>query len=142
MNNCLNKVKFSCGDQKNYAECIIYDDIVNSNSSLEEGNCNTVSEALVDIYEQLDVIDENSDLSALGNDCLTFADKKIKTVLLKYEQEICLLKEKITELETTELCSRDITQCGINLTGLVDPCDAPIQTLGQLLQFLVDNINP
>jgi len=141
MNNCLNKVKFSCGDQKNYAECIEYSSAVSQNSSLEENNCNSLDEVIIDVYEQLDVIDEDSDLSALGGECLTFADKKIKTVLLKYEEEICLLKAKVLELETTELCNRDITSC-VNTTGLVDSCDAPIQTLGQLLQFLVDNVTP
>lgn len=136
MKTC-NKIKQTCAS-KNYAPCIIYESTVNTNSSLESESCNTIEEVAEDIYSQL----EDINLSALGESCLTYVQEdgrlKVKNVLLKYEQEICTLKEQIEELTIKNICNIDITNCNLNFYDLVDACGDQPSTLAQVLQLLLD----
>lgn len=139
--NC-NKISNKCGNT-NYAPCIVYQGDIPTHSPLTGQECVNIEETTEDTYELITGIREQIDLSDLGQQCLTYIEDPegrivVNNVLLKYEEEICALKTKIEELETTSICDKDITQCGINLAGLVDQCNEPINTLGQLLSFLVD----
>ena len=140
MNNCKNKVKNTC-DGVRPADCIEYESNVNINSSLNPQSCKSIGETTQDIYEQL----EDINLSELGENCLEYVTEdgriKVKTVLLKYEEEICLLKNKVEELENRPICSMPIGDC-VDINGLVDPCGDPITTWGQLIQILINNNTP
>lgn len=145
MKNCGNKIKNTCGE-KTYATCTYYETLVPEFSSLTGQDCNTIEETTEDTYTLIGEIKDEIDLSGLdGGTCelvydLDLNDKVVvKNVLKKYEEEICLLKSRVLELETTAICNIDITSCEFTDLG-VDPCGSPITTLGQTLQYILTQI--
>ena len=135
MKNC-NKIKHTCGSGRNFAVCIETEGEVNADSTLVGETCTNLQENLDDIYNQL----ENLDLSALGELCLTYVqeDNKniVKNVLLKFEEEICNLKEELETVKNRPLCEMPLGDC-VDTKCLVDACNENISTVGQLLQALV-----
>jgi len=140
--NC-NKIKHTCAS-RNFATCIDYENDINEDSSLDVNSCISVDEALKDIYTQL----EGINLSQLGEGCLEYLLEdnkiKVKNVLKKFEDKICELNQKITELETITICNTNIEDCNLNLYDLVDSCGQQPSTLAEVLQLLLDQtqINP
>lgn len=139
-----NKIKNKCLTT-NYATCTIYEKDVPTYSSLSGQDCIDLEQTTEDLYNLTTDVREQIDLTDLGNDCLTYirdAENRtvVKNVLLKYEEEICKLKLKIEEINNTSICDRLIGDC-VDTTGLVDPCGDPIETYGQLLQFLTSKHN-
>lgn len=141
MKNCGNKVKHTCSE-KNYATCVYYELEVPDFSSLVDQDCITLEETTEDQYNILDGIKSEIDLSALGQDCINYGinPKTVKSVLLKYEQEICDLKDRVNTLETTAICDMNITDCGLTLPD--NPCGGTFSTLGELLGYLLNNTTP
>lgn len=141
MKNCGSKIKHTCAE-KNYATCIYYELEVPDFSSLVDQDCITLEETTEDQYEILGDIKSEIDLSALGQDCINYGvnPKTVKSVLLQYEQEICDLKDRVNTLETTAICDMDITNCGLDLSGINNNCSSPVTTLADLLGYLLDNI--
>jgi hypothetical protein len=141
MKNCGNKIKHTCAE-KNYATCVYYELEVPDFSSLVGEDCITLEETTEDIYELIGDIKSEIDLSALGEACIEYDvnPKTVKSVLLQYEQEICDLRAEVDTLKTTAICDIDITECGIDLSGINNNCSSPVTTLGELLAYLVDNI--
>lgn len=139
MNNCGNKIKNMCGE-KTYATCTYYELEVPTFSTLLSQDCITIEETTADLYLAVGGVKSEIDLSALGQGCINHGvnPKTVKSVLLKYEQEICDLKSKVNYLENEAICDKIITDC-VDLTGIVDACNTQISTLGELLQYLVDN---
>ena len=136
MRNC-NKIKHTCGST-NYATCIHFEGSVNTDSEFDENDCLSIEQTTQDIYNQL----ENLDLSALGERCLTYAESEdgkniVKNVLLKFEEEICNLKEELETVKNRPLCEMPLGDC-VDTKCLVDACNENISTVGQLLQALVD----
>jgi hypothetical protein len=135
MKKC-NKISHTCGTNT-YAQCVITEGDVNTDSELFEVECTNLQENLDDIYNQLG----NLDLSALGESCLTYVESEdgkniVKNVLLKFEEKICELQEKVTALENRQLCDMLIGDC-VDVACLTDACDNSITTFGELLQALV-----
>lgn len=141
MKNCGNKIKHTCAE-KNYATCVYYELEVPDFSSLVDQDCITLEETTEDQYNLIGGVKSEIDLSALGQDCINYGvnPKTVKSVLLKYEQEICDLKAKVQTLETTAICDINITECDLNLPD--NGCGQPFSTLGELLGYLLDNITP
>ena len=129
MKNC-NKISHTCGE-RTYLICSEYEGSVNSDSSLIEESCLNGQEVVQDIYNQL----ENLDLSALGELCLSYVQENnkniVKNVLLKFEEEICNLKEELELVKNRQICDIPITECLPNLDCLTDACDNNITTLGE-----------
>lgn len=128
MKNC-NRISHTCGE-RTYLICSEYEGSVNSDSSLIEESCLNGQEVVQDIYNQL----ENLDLSALGELCLTYVqeDNKniVKNVLLKFEEEICNLKEELETVKNRQICDIPITECLPNgFDCLIGDCDNSIVTL-------------
>ena len=130
MKKCNNKISHTCGE-RTYLICSEYEGSVNSDSSLIEESCLNGQEVVQDIYNQL----ENLDLSALGELCLTYVQENnkniVKNVLLKFEEEICNLKEELETVKNRQICDIPITECLPNLDCLTDACDNNITTLGE-----------
>lgn len=142
MRNC-NKIRHTCGSE-NYAICTHFEGTPNTDSSLTENSCISVEEALQDIYDQ---VGNHLDLSELGQSCLEYVEEDgklfVKNVLLKLEQEICDLKERVADLEDVDICNKDITSCELNFGDLVDACGNTPQTIAEVLQLLLNqNITP
>ena len=51
-------------------------------------------------------------------------------LLLKFEEEICNLKEELELVKNRQICSIPITECLPDLGCLALPCDTSIVTLG------------
>ena len=139
MRNC-NKIKHTCSST-NYATCILTEGEVNTDSELFEVECTNLQENLDDIYNQL----ENLDLSALGELCLSYVqeDNKniVKNVLLKFEEKICELENRVEELETVDICNQSIVPCNLDFGTLTTECGDQPTTLAETLQLILDNLN-
>lgn len=140
MTNCNNKIKQTCGST-NYSTCIYYEGTVNEDSSLVNETCLDLEQTTQDIYNQLD----NLDLSALGDLCLSYTTiggkNIVKNVLLKFEEEICTLKEKVTELETVNICNQNIVPCNLDFGSLTTECGDQPTTLAEAIQLILDTLN-
>lgn len=136
MDKC-NKIKHTCAGSRNYATCIDWEGTVNTQSELDSEDCLNMDEVTQDIYNQLEEID----LSALGEECLTYfldvnSKTIVKNVLLKFEKEICNLKTEVAELKNKPICDMPLGDC-VDTLCLVDDCGDPISTFGQLLQIMI-----
>ena len=139
MKNC-NRISHTCGE-RTYLICSEYEGSVNTDSSLIEESCLNGQEVVQDIYNQL----ENLDLSALGELCLEYTQASgkniVKNVLLKFEEEICNLKEELEIVKNRQICDIPITECLPNgFDCLALPCDTSIANLGQLLDAMITKI--
>ena len=139
MTECNNKINQRC--EKLYAPCMSYELEIPTFSDLYGKSCVSIEDTTKDLYEIVGEIKDEIDLSELGQLCLTYVipteTAKVNDILLKYESEICNLKTKLEELESRKICDYLITNCDIDLTGISDECENPIQTIGELLQYLI-----
>mgnify|MGYP003404489374 CR=1 FL=1 len=140
MKNCNQKIKHTCGSIV-FADCTSYEGTVNADSEFNENNCLSIEQTTQDIYNQLD----NLDLSELGELCLNYVQENnkniVKNVLLKHEEKICELQARVLELETIDICNKLITACDLDFGDLVTACGNQPQTLAEVLQLILDNLN-
>ena len=132
----------TCNDRKNYCGdkmssiCTMYEGELPNWSELNEEICVTIEETTEELYNLVGEIKEETDLSELGEKCLEYLldenDKiVVKNVLLKFEEEICNLKEELELVKNRQICDIPITECLPNgLDCLALPCDTSITTLG------------
>ena len=139
----MNKIKYGCGDIT-YATCLKTEVVPNSQSSLLEEECLVQEQVNEDVYEQLENIQTQSDLSELGELCLTYTTVEgklfVKNALLKLEEEICSLKENVETLKTTDILDKSIIGLGLDLECLTDACSETITTYGELFQALIAKV--
>ena len=138
--NC-NKIKHTCGSIV-FAGCTSYETDLPEFSELE---CPSIEETTEELYNLVGEIKEETDLKDLGEKCLEYVETEegkiiVKNVLLKHEDEICLLKNRVKQLEDRQLCDFPISSCGIDLKCLSLPCDTSITNLGQLLEAMITKI--
>ncbi len=138
--NC-NKIKHTCGSIV-FADCTSYQTDLPEFSELE---CPSIEETTEELYNLVGEIKEEIDLKDLGDKCLEYVETEegkiiVKNVLLKHEDEICLLKNRVKQLEDRQLCDFPISSCGIDLKCLSLPCDTSITNLGQLLEAMITKI--
>lgn len=142
MEDC-NKVINTCGELT-FAGCAIFEGTTNNASKVKENCKKSVENTTQDIYNQLE---ELTNLAQLGQSCLTY-DKTVDNrtivanVLLKIEQEVCTLKDKVEGLETVDLCDKSIVACDFDFGVLTNQCETEPQTLKEVLQLILDNLNP
>jgi hypothetical protein len=145
MKKCNSKIKHTCGST-NYSTCIHWEGDVNPQSELVDENCLDQQVVDQDQYNQLEEIWNQVDLSELGENCLEYLTDEndkiiVKNVLLKFEEKICELEEKINTLETTAVCDLSISSCNIDWGTLADQCGEQPQTLAQAIQLLANQHN-
>jgi hypothetical protein len=140
MKKCNQKIKATCG-VTSFATCIYYESTINTDSELDDNTCLTIEETTQDIYNQL----ENLDLSALGDLCLSYTTvggkNIVKNVLLKFEEKICELENRVEELETVNICNQNITACNLDFGDLVTECGDQPTTLAEALQIILTQLN-
>ena len=136
----MKKIKYGC--DTSYATCIITEITPNPQSSLLDVECMSQQDFNEDVYEQLENIQTQSDLSELIEQCLDYVlvggKLFVKNALLKQSEEICALKAEIETLKTTAICDLLISGCNLTLGDLADTCDNPPTTLKDLLQILIN----
>ena len=135
----MKKIKYGC--DTSYATCIIVESTPNPQSSLLDVECISQQDFNEDVYEQLENIQTQSDLSELGEQCLDYVLVSgklfVKNTLIKMESEICLLKEEVETLKTTTIFDKSLVGSGLDLDCLTDACSNEITTYGELLQALI-----
>jgi hypothetical protein len=140
--SCGSKIKHTCTGNLQYSTCVQYELELPSFSEL--GECVSIEETTEELYNLVGEIKEETDLSELGNECLDYVLEEgkviVKNVLLKHEQEICLLKNRVTELEERQLCDFNISECGIDVSCLALPCDQSIATVADLFNAMITKI--
>ena len=60
---------------------------------------------------------------------------------MKFEEEICILKNKTEALENVDICNKDITSCNFSFGNLTTACGDQPQTLGEVIQLILDTLN-
>ena len=127
----MKKIKYGC--DTSYATCIIVESTPNPQSSLLDVECMSQQDFNEDVYEQLENIQTNSDLTELIEQCLDYVlvggKLFVKNALLKQSEEICALKAEIETLKNRQLCDTPITECLADFDCLVGECDNSILTL-------------
>jgi len=142
MKNKCNKVSQTCGTRQ-VASCVNYEGEVNELSPLSNDCSLSVEEVLDDVYTQLEEIN----LSELGENCLTYIENEegrivVKNALIKFEEEICSLKQQIEILQSIAICETDISACDLNFGTLTTVCSTQPTTLAETLQLILDTIQP
>jgi hypothetical protein len=142
MGDC-NKVSSTCGDTT-FAGCAVFEGTTNNASKIKENCKKSVENTTQDIYNQLG---ELTNLAQLGQSCLTYdktADNRtiVANVLLKIEQEVCTLKNKVQALETVALCNKSVVGCNFDFGTLTNQCETQPQTFKEVIQLILDNLNP
>ena len=136
----MTKIKYGC--ETAFATCLVTEVTPNPQSSLVNEQCIDQEQFNEDVYGQLEAIQTNSDLTELIEQCLDYVlvggKLFVKNALLKQGEEICALKEEIEILKTTAICATSIQDCNFTFGDLVDSCGDQPQTLGDLLQILIN----
>lgn len=134
-NICFEPVNVKCIEVNN----------IPSQNTLIDSECIDQEMVNEDLYTLVDTNIASLNTSELGSLSITFptTEGKIlfKEVIKKYEEEIDILKTKVTNLENKNYCDIDITGCSIDFGILSDQCDNPITTLGEALQALFNQHN-
>ena len=131
MKKCNSHLKHTCGSIV-FAGCTSYETDLPEFSELE---CPSIEETTEELYNLVGEIKEETDLKDLGERCLEYVETEegkiiVKNVLLKHEDEICLLKNRVKQLEDRQLCDFPITACLPNgFDCLIGDCDNSIVTL-------------
>lgn len=143
MEKC-NTIKATCSGELIFSTCVKYETDLPSFSELPSG-CTELDATTTELYKFIGEIKTETDLSELGESCLTYVQEGSKTivknVLLKFEEEICELTNRINILETESICTKNITACNFDFSGLVDSCGNQPSTLGETIQLILDTLN-
>ena len=138
----MTKIKYGC--EAAFATCLITETTPNSQSSLVGEQCLDQEQVNDDVYEQLETIQTNSDLTELIEQCLDYVlvDGKlfVKNTLLKQGEEICALKAEIETLKNRQVCDIPISECLADFDCLVEECDNSILTLKDWMQAVQTKI--
>ena len=137
-----NKLKNTCGI-KTPSRCVFYDLDLPEFSKLSILNdCITIEETTDDLYNLTDLILSSIDTKDLGKQCLNYKVSQnkykpseniifIKDILLKFEEEICSLKNNNTS---------DDKPLELDFKCLTDSCNNQITSLKDLLQVLINEV--
>ena len=141
MGLCGNKIKQTCGSTT-YSSCTNFEGTPNTQSVLYEETCLDQEVVDQDQYNQLGEIKTQIDLTELGESCLVYVLEEgkivVKNALIKYEQEICTLKQQVLDLQTKGICELSIVGCNLNFGNLTNSCENQPNTFGEVLQLLLN----
>lgn len=134
------KIKTTCAGSKGYATCIEYETELPEYSEID--GCPSIEETTEELYREVTSLKYATDLSALGENCLTYVKEDgiilVKNVLLEYETKICDLEDRISSFEGKGVCEMNLTDCGLDYGELVTDCGEQPKNLGELLQILIN----
>ena len=142
--SCINKVKNTCGSNQNYAICTKYEGTVPDWSELVDEDCIVLEETTQELYDEVTKLKEQTDLSDLTSSCDNFvltddADLGFPTVkTFATDVTSALATLLCPEANSDEATEVDISGWNLDFGCLVDPCDAPITKLSQLMQILIN----
>lgn len=136
-----NKIKHTCGDIIQ-ATCVEYQTPLPEFSEIT--GCPDLDATTAELYEIAGEIKEETNLSELGEKCLTYTTVEgkvfVKNALLTLEEEICLLKEEVEALKNRQLCDIPIGECITDFSCLIGECENSINTLGDWMTAVQNKI--
>ena len=95
MDNC-NKIKHTCGSIKGFATCIKYEKEVPEFSDLFGNDCKDIEQTTEDLYNIVTKLREDSDVSGILNECITFTSPKTpKSVIEQMYLKLCDLEQRV-----------------------------------------------
>ena len=137
-----NKPKYTCGDRRSNARCVVYDLDIPEYSNLFEEECVTLEETTEDLYHLISYIKESIDLENFNPQCLNIS--KVKDTYKSSNSDRFLLKDVVENLEkkVCELENSDSTDDSLELDFkcLTSVCGEPISSLKDLLQTLINEV--
>ena len=138
------KPKHTCGDRSSNARCVFYDLNTPSFSKLSDSECVTVEETTSDLYNLVSWLRESINIENLD-----IRDLDLQSVLDSYEptKQRYLVKDVLEGIisqvdDIKKLAESNDTNSGLELDFkcLVSSCGAPITSLKDLLQALIDEV--
>ena len=107
-----NKIKYTCSGEAAFAECVNFEGTVSEDSGLFDQNCLSVEQVIEDVYSMIDTINQEIDMSTLGNDCITFTEPKtVSSVVYQMYLKLCALEDTIaTQAQTIATMQLEITE--------------------------------
>lgn len=110
---CQDKISDRCTTKIN-AVCVKYEGTLHSDTELDTEDCHNLEEVIEDINAEIDDINEQIDMSELGDLCLDYTisgdELAVKDVLKEHEAQICEIREAL------KLDEEPCPTC-------IDPCD-------------------
>jgi hypothetical protein len=96
MGNCHGKNKHKCIGSESYAACQKYQGNTSEDSELFEETCLSTEEVIEDVYNMIDTINQEIDMSTLANTCITFTEPKtVLSVISQMYTKLCALEDTI-----------------------------------------------
>ena len=138
------KPKYTCGDRSSNARCVFYDLNIPPFSKLSDSECVTVEETTSDLYNLVSWLRESINIENLD-----IRDLDLQSVLDSYEptKQRYLVKDVLEGIisqvdDIKKLAESNDTNSGLELDFkcLVSSCGAPITSLKDLLQALIDEV--
>ena len=138
------KPKHTCGDRSSNARCVFYDLNIPPFSKLSDSECVTVEETTSDLYNLVSWLRESVNVEGLD-----IKDLDLQSVLDSYEptKQRYLVKDVLEGIisqvdDIKKLTESNDTNSGLELDFkcLVSSCGAPITSLKDLLQALIDEV--
>ena len=138
------KPKYTCGDRSSNARCVFYDLNIPPFSKLSDSECVTVEETTSDLYNLVSWLRESINIENLD-----IRDLDLQSVLDSYEptKQRYLVKDVLEGIisqvdDIKKLTESNDTNSGLELDFkcLVSSCGAPITSLKDLLQALIDEV--
>lgn len=138
------KPKHTCGDRSSNARCVFYDLNIPPFSKLSDSECVTVEETTSDLYNLVSWLRESINIENLD-----IRDLDLQSVLDSYEptKQRYLVKDVLEGIisqvdDIKKLAESNDTNSGLELDFkcLVRSCGAPITSLKDLLQALIDEV--
>lgn len=138
---CGSDISNTCADST-LTTCVDYEGLLGANTKIIK-DCVNQSDVNEDLYIITDEIIDGLDISLLESTCITIPkDATIADIIILYEEKICEIEGKVTEIEDTNYSTLDVTGWGLTIPACIaDPCASPPTTLGPLLQAIMDNRN-
>lgn len=135
-----NKIKNTCVD-KQYATCVYYELSLPEISDLDS-SCVTIEETTKELYSFIEEVKTDISLEGIVTDCEDLSELSIKDIFELQQNKICELENELEDISNKNICDYSIEDCDLNLQDLVDICGEQPTTLGELLQVLINQINP
>lgn len=122
---------------------VSYEGSTNDYSNIQE-SCITVTSAIEDLYEQLNntYIDfQESDFPSTQTGIIYPTDLDIYKVIKEHHNTLNSLLQEIDTLKKERICNMNVTECSLDLGGLVDNCGNTPETFEEIINIILQNIN-
>ena len=117
--SCRDKISDRCTTKLN-AVCVKYEGTLHADTELDVNDCHTLEEVIEDINTELDDINVQIDVTALGDACIEYTpagdELSVSDVLLEHEAQLCALIEA-TGINDPAPCPTCVDPCADDTTG-------------------------